>query len=145
LDSTTRCQRLGGFRIGELTSESATPYFTALSKALSIDSFISGVYSFSNSSSSQSDERRGPAYATLSAGWDGELQRDEQWRLQRIVILENNYAFQHQRPLHLSISREWTGWRSRLTQYRELIRFGGPIVIEKALKVDRFPNLVLPK
>jgi hypothetical protein len=86
-----------------------------------------------------------PPMRTLSAGWDEELERDEQWRLQRIVIQENNYAFQTRLPLRLSISHEWTGWRSRLTHYREIVRFGGPIVIEKALKVDRFPSLFLPK
>jgi hypothetical protein len=80
---------------------------------------------------------------TLSAGWDGEWERGEQQRLQRIIILENNYPFRRQRPLRLSISYEWTGWRSRLTQYREPVRFGGPIVIEKGLKVDRFLSLFL--
>jgi hypothetical protein len=79
----------------------------------------------------------------LLADWAGESQGDERQHLQRIVILESSYASQRQRPLRHSFSHEWTGWRSRLTQYRELVRFGGPIVIEKVLKVDRFPSLFL--
>ena len=43
-------------------------------------------------------------------GWDGQLQGDERYLLQRIVILERRYALQQQRPLRFSISYERTGW-----------------------------------
>ena len=32
----------------------------------------------------------------MSVGYDEQLQRDEQWLLERIVILESNYVFQLQ-------------------------------------------------
>ena len=39
-------------------------------------------------------------------GWGTQLQGDEQYLLQRIVILERHYAFQQQRPLRFSIRYE---------------------------------------
>jgi hypothetical protein len=47
----------------QLTSESATPYFITVSNALSVDPLINGEYSFNDSSSLWSDERRESAYA----------------------------------------------------------------------------------
>jgi hypothetical protein len=47
----------------QLTSENATPYFIAVSNALSVDPLINGEYSFNDSSSLWSDERRDSAYA----------------------------------------------------------------------------------
>jgi hypothetical protein len=40
-----------GLRWGELTSDNAAPYFIILSKALSVEVFISGEYPFNSSSS----------------------------------------------------------------------------------------------
>ena len=54
----------GGFDVEdyELTSENAAPTLKTFSKALSVDSFISGVYSFNISSSLWSEERSESAY-----------------------------------------------------------------------------------
>jgi len=41
-------------------------------------------------------------------GWGAQLQGDEQYLLQRIAILERQYAFQQQRPLRFSIRYERT-------------------------------------
>ena len=54
--------RLSFADLGELTSAKTVPYLIALSTDLSIDPPITGVYSFSNPSSSWSDERRASAY-----------------------------------------------------------------------------------
>ena len=48
---------------GEPTSAKTEPYLITLSTVFSVDALINGVYSFSNSSSSWSDERRASAYA----------------------------------------------------------------------------------
>jgi len=40
-----------------------------------------------------------PPVRGLLFGWGAQLQGDERWLLQRIVILERNDAFQQQRPL----------------------------------------------
>ena len=42
----------------------------------------------------------------LLAGWNGQFQKDERSRLQGIVSLETNNAFQRQRRLHFSIRYE---------------------------------------
>ena len=57
--------------MGQLTSAKAAPYEIVLSMDLSIDPLISGEYSFSNPSSSWSDERRASTYAKIisSRGW----------------------------------------------------------------------------
>jgi len=100
--------------MGEPTSANTPPYLITVSKALSVDPFINGEYSFNNPSSSWSDERRDTPYANISRrAWDGQkLQRDEQERLQKIGILESNYAFQRQRPLRFSIRHvaKLVGW-----------------------------------
>ena len=49
--------------VGQLTSAKTAPYLIALSTDFSIDPLITGEYSFSNPSSSWSDERRASAYA----------------------------------------------------------------------------------
>ena len=49
----------------ELTCDNATPYLITLSKALSVDPFISGEYSSNNPSSLWSDERRDSAYTAM--------------------------------------------------------------------------------
>ena len=50
---------------GQPTSAKTAPYLIALSTDFSVDPLIIGVYSFSNPSSSWSDERRASAYTTL--------------------------------------------------------------------------------
>jgi len=47
-----------------------------------------------------------PPMRGLLTGWGGQLQGDERYPLQRIVILERYYAFQQQRPLRFSIRYE---------------------------------------
>ena len=42
-------------------------------------------------------------------GWGGQLQGDERYLLQRIVIPEKPHAFQQQQPLRFSMRYEWTG------------------------------------
>jgi hypothetical protein len=74
-------------------------------------------------------------------GWGGQLQGDERYLLQRIVILERHYAFQQQRPLRFSIRYEWTGSDHDSPCNAKLVRFGGPIIIVKFLKVDIFASL----
>ena len=56
--------------MGELTPAKAAPYLIALSKDLSTDPLINGVYPSSNPSSSWSDERRASAYADINS-WRG--------------------------------------------------------------------------
>jgi hypothetical protein len=73
---------------GGLTSAKTAPYLIALSKHLSIDSPVSGVYPSSNPSSSWSDERRASAYADSITGENGQWKVYERYHLQRIVILE---------------------------------------------------------
>ena len=51
--------------IGQPTSAKTVPYLIALSMDFSVDPLITGVYSFSNPSSSWSDERRASAYADI--------------------------------------------------------------------------------
>ena len=53
------------FYVVELTSANTVPNLRPFSTALSIDPFISGVYSFNNSSSSWSDERSDSACASI--------------------------------------------------------------------------------
>ena len=57
--------------VRELTSAKTVPYLIALSNDFSVDTLISGRYSFSNPSSSWSDERKASTYATISVwrGW----------------------------------------------------------------------------
>ena len=52
--------------IGNPTSANTAPYLIALSTDFSTDPLINGVYSFSNPSSSWSDERRASAYTDIS-------------------------------------------------------------------------------
>ena len=54
----------------ELTSAKTAPYLIALFAYFSVDPLISGEYSFSNPSSSWSDERRASAYAKIIS-WQG--------------------------------------------------------------------------
>ena len=86
--------------MGELTSDNTTPYLITVSKALSVDLFISGEYSFSNPSSVWSKERRDPAYvniiSSLQGGWEmtnygicGKL------HFQRPAVLSNDNNFCH--------------------------------------------------
>ena len=63
--------------VGQPTSANTAPYLIALSMDFSIDPLINGVYSFSNSSSSWSDERRASVYADLLDEWDGQLREKE--------------------------------------------------------------------
>jgi hypothetical protein len=77
-----------------------------------------------------------PPERILAVGHDGGLQRDERWCLLRIVSLQRNNTFRHQRPLRVSIRSEQTGWSLRLTGHRELALFGAPILLEKPLKVS---------
>ncbi len=51
--------------VRELTSAKTAPYLIALSTDFSIGPVISGEYSFSNPSSSWSDERRASTYAKI--------------------------------------------------------------------------------
>ena len=51
---------------GQPTPAKTAPYLIALSTDFSIDPLINGVYSFSNPSSSWSDERRASAYADIN-------------------------------------------------------------------------------
>ena len=51
--------------VGQLTSAKIAPYLIALSTDFSTDPLITGVYSFSNPSSSWSDERRASPYANI--------------------------------------------------------------------------------
>ena len=55
------------FRVeaGQPTSAKTAPYLITLSTNFSIDPLIIGVYSWSNSSSSWSDERRASPYADI--------------------------------------------------------------------------------
>jgi hypothetical protein len=48
--------------MGELTSANTAPYLRTAPTTLSVDSPMRGEYSFNNSSSSRSDERRDSAY-----------------------------------------------------------------------------------
>ena len=84
-----------------------------------------------------------PRRILVSAGYDGRLQRDEHWLLQRIVIPESNYVFQLQRPLRFSIRYKRTGWESCLTWYGNLAHFGAPILVKDLLKVDEVAVLFL--
>ena len=52
--------------VGQPTSAKTAPYLIALSTDFSIDPLIIGAYSFSNPSSSWSDERRASAYVVIS-------------------------------------------------------------------------------
>jgi hypothetical protein len=54
----------------ERTSANPDPYLIIVSKAVSVNAFISGEYSFNNLSSSWSVERRDSAYANVSS-WLG--------------------------------------------------------------------------
>jgi hypothetical protein len=56
--------------VGELTSAKTAPYLIALSTDLSVDALINGECSFSNFSSSWSDDRRVSAYAK-NISWRG--------------------------------------------------------------------------
>ena len=78
-----------------------------------------------------------------SVGYDEQLQRDEQWLLERIVIPESNYVFQLQQPLRFSIRYRTTGWGSCLTWYGNLAHVRAPIVIKDLLEVDQFVRLFL--
>ena len=51
--------------VGQPTSATTAPYSIVLSTDLSIDPLITGAYSFSNPSSSWSDERRASPYADI--------------------------------------------------------------------------------
>ena len=62
--------------MGQLTSAKTGPYSIVLSTNVSIDPLISGAYSFSNPSSSWSDERSASPYATILS-WQG-------WAMERI-------------------------------------------------------------
>ena len=53
-------------KVGHPTSAKTAPYLIALSMDFSVDLLINGVYSFSNPSSSWSDERRASAYVDIS-------------------------------------------------------------------------------
>ena len=57
--------------MGQLTSAKAAPYSIVLSTGFLVDPLISGEYSFSNPSSSWSDERRASTYAKIirRRGW----------------------------------------------------------------------------
>ena len=63
--------------IGPLTSVMTAPYLIVLSTDFSIDPLISGEYSFSNLSSSWSDDRRASTYAKIISwrGWTVEKVR----------------------------------------------------------------------
>ena len=52
--------------VGQPTSAKTAPYAIALSTDFSTDPLINGVYSFSNPSSSWSEERRASAYAAIN-------------------------------------------------------------------------------
>ena len=60
--------------MGRLTSAKIAPYFITLSTDFSVDPLISGEYSFSNPSSSWSDERRVSTYAKFINGGEGQCQ-----------------------------------------------------------------------
>jgi hypothetical protein len=84
----------GRVHIGGPTSAKTVPYLITLSITLSVDVSIIGEYPSNNPSSSLIDERRDSAYESIITGCDGELQRDIQLHLLRIVILEKNYPVQ---------------------------------------------------
>ena len=75
--------------VGEPTSVYLSVLFTDFSTSL----LVSGGYSFSNPSSSWSDERRAFAYTNIISEEGEQLQRYERYHLQRIVILESHYTF----------------------------------------------------
>jgi hypothetical protein len=66
----------------EQTLVNADPYLIIVSKAVSVDAFISGEYSFNNLSSSWSVERRDSAYANMSSwlGWGSQGTNGGIWR-----------------------------------------------------------------
>jgi hypothetical protein len=126
----------------QLTSESATPYFIAVSNTLSVDPPINGEYSFNDSSSLWSDERRDSAYAN-NVSW-------LEWGVveRRTVVLAENCNSRGQLYFPTTITSAllyqiWTDQLvgSRLTGYRELVLVGAPIMIEQSLKVDHFAAL----
>jgi len=84
------------FDVRELTSAKIVPYFMTLSTTLSVCASIIGEYWSNNPSSSLSDERRDSVYPSVvtELRWGGELQRDVQQHLQRIVVLECKYGSQ---------------------------------------------------
>ncbi|SRR5258706_3556434 len=87
--------------MGQLTCAKAAPYLIVMSMDFSIDPLISGEYSFSNPSSSWSDERMVSTFAKI-IGWRGwVVERYERYYLQRTVLLESHYAFQSQHPLSI--------------------------------------------
>ena len=79
----------------------------------------------------------------MLVGYDGQLQRDEPWLLERIVIPESNYVFQRQQPLRFSIRYRTTGLGSYLTWYSHLAYVGAPIVIKDRFKVNELVSLFL--
>ena len=89
----------------QLTSAKTAPYLIALSTDFSVDPLISGEYSFSNPSSSCSDERRASTYMKniLAGEINAQWKRYEWYQWQRIVLLESHYAFQSQQPLSFLI------------------------------------------
>src|SRR5258706_16418578 len=80
--------------MGQLTCAKAAPYLIVMSMDFSIDPLISGEYSFSNPSSSWSDERMVSTFPKI-IGWRGwEVASDERDYLQRTALLGGHNSFQ---------------------------------------------------
>lgn len=79
-------------------------------------------------------ERRLANHAALTFCYTENLYRKSKFNI------DNNDAYQRQRPLRFSID-EWTCWEPQLTQYGELVHLGGPVIIENLLRVDHFATL----